>query len=99
MYTDQTGKYPHRLSQGNRYQIILREIYGNPTCVEPMKNKTEGEMILALSRALEQMKTQGILPTHQVLDNELITAYRLEIKKTRLTYQIVPPDYHQSNLA
>ena len=26
-------------------------------------------------------------------------AYRLEIKKTSMTYQLVPPDDHQRNLA
>ena len=42
MYTDQTGKLPHRLICGNRYQMILHEIDGNSTCIETMKNKTEG---------------------------------------------------------
>ena len=57
--------------------MILHEIDGNYTWIESMKNKTEGEMILAWRRALERMKAQGIVPTHQVLDNEISTAYRL----------------------
>ena len=42
MYTDQTGKFPHRSSRGNRYQMILHEIDGNSAWIEPMKNKIEG---------------------------------------------------------
>ena len=64
-----------------------------------MKNKKEGEMILTRRRALERMKAQDIVPTHQVLDNEISTAYRLEIKKTSMTYQLVPPDDHRRNLS
>ena len=71
--------------------MILNEIYGKSTWIEPMKKKTEEEMILARRRALERMKAQGIVPTHQVLDNEIYMAYRLEIKQTSMTYQIVPP--------
>ena len=99
MYTDQTGNLPHRFSQGNRYQIILHEIDGKSTWIEPMKNKTEGGIILAWRRTLQRMKSQGIVTTHQVLDNEISTAYRLETKQTITTYQLVPPDDHWRNLA
>ena len=99
MCTYQTGKFPHMLRRGNRYQIIPNEIDGNSIWIEPMKKKTEEEMILARRRALERMKAQGIVPTNQVLDNEISTAYRLEIKKTSMTYQLVPPDDHRRNLA
>ena len=57
--------------------MILHEIYGNSTWIEPMKNKTEGGVILDQHRALERMKAQRIVPTHQVLDNEISAAYRL----------------------
>ena len=54
-------------------------------------------MILAWRRALERMKAQGIVPTYQVLDNEISTAYRLEIKQKSMTYQLVSPYDHQRN--
>ena len=49
--------------------MILREIGGNSTWIEPIKNKTEGGLILDRRRSLEQMKAQGVLPNHQVLYN------------------------------
>ena len=79
--------------------MILHEIDVNSTWIESTKNKIEGEMILARRRALEQMKAQGLVTTHQVTENEISTEYRLEIKKTSMTYQIVPPDDHHCNLA
>ena len=74
MYTDQTGKLPHNSIQGNRYQMILHEIDGNTNWSETMKNKTEGEIILARLCASERMKSHGIVPTHQVLYNEISAA-------------------------
>ena len=69
MYTNQTVKFPCRSIQVNRYQMILREIGGNSTWIEPIKNKTEGGLILDRRRSLEQMKAQGVVPNHQVLYN------------------------------
>ena len=99
MHTKQTGKSPHRSIRGNKYQTILHEIDGNYTWIEPMKNKTEGEMILAWRRALDSVKDQGILPKHQVLENEISAAYIIEIKMMNTTFQIVPPDDHHRNLS
>ena len=56
-------------------------------------------MIFSRRCALERMKLQGIVSNHQVLDNEISTTYRLEIKQTSMTYQLVPPDDHWCNLA
>ena len=79
--------------------MILHAIDSNSTWVEPMKNRTKGEMILAQRRALARMKTQGIVPTHQVLDNEISKAYKTEIQATGMTYQLVPPDDHRRNIS
>ena len=99
LFTDQTGRFPQQSSRGNNYQMILHDIDSNSTWVEPMKNRTEGEMILARRRALARMGTQGIVPVHQVLDNEISKAYKTEIQATGMTYQLVPPDDHRRNIA
>ena len=99
LFTDQTGRFPQQSSRGNNYQMILHDIDSNSTWVEPMKNRTEGEMILARRRALARMKIQGIVPTHQVLENEISKAYKTEIQATGMTYQLVPPGDHRRNVA
>eukprot|EP00804_Cyclotella_cryptica_P008991 CCRYP_003100-RA/>CCRYP_003100-RA protein AED:0.31 eAED:0.29 QI:0/-1/0/1/-1/1/1/0/525 len=99
LYTDQTGKFPHLSSQGNRYQMILYHVDSNSIWAEPTKNKTEGELILACNRALQRMKACGIQPTQQVLDNEISAAYKLAITASGMTYQLVPPGDHRRNIA
>jgi hypothetical protein len=99
LFADQTGRFPQQSSRGNNYQMIHHNIDSNSTWVEPMKNRTEGKMILVRRRALAQMKLQQIVPTHQVLDNEISKAYKTEIQATSMTYQLVPPDDHRCNMA
>ena len=99
MFTDQTGKFPHLSSRGNRYQMIMYHVDSNSIWVEPTKNKTEGEMILARERALTQMHTCLIKPKRQVHDNEASAAYKLAIKESGMDYQLVPPDDHRRNIA
>ena len=99
IYTDQTGKFLHASSLGYNYQMIIHEIDGNSTWVEPMKNKSQGEMIRARRDALLRMEIQNIVPVCQILDNEISEAYKEEIQNTGLTYQLVPPDDHRRNIA
>ena len=43
------------------------------------------------------MKQQGIIPKHQVLENEISEAYKAEIELENVTYQLVlSDDYHQN---
>ena len=99
IYTDQTGKFPHASIRGYNYQIIVHKIDGNSTWVEPMKNKSQGEMIRARRAALLRMELQDIVPVLQILDNEISEAYKEEIRNTGMKYQMVPPDDHHRNIA
>ena len=99
MFSDQTGKFLHTSSKGDNYQISLHKIDGNSTWIDPMKNKTEGEMILSQCRTLARIKLHSIVPKHQVLDNEISAAYKAEIQAKNMTYQIVPPNDHYRNIS
>ena len=79
--------------------MILYHVNSNSIWVEPTKNRTEGELILARSRALLRMKACNITPRHQVLDNEISAAYKDAITTSAMTYQLVPPDDHRRNIA
>ena len=48
--------------------MIIHDIDTNSTWLEPIKDRTEGEMILGRSRSLERMKLCGILPKNKVLE-------------------------------
>jgi len=94
MYTDQTGCFPHTSSRGNRYQMIAFHVDSNSIWVDPMKNRTEGEMIQARERILRRMKACKIIPRHQIMDNEASEAYISAIQQSDMTYEKVPPDDH-----
>ncbi|KAL7486156.1 LOW QUALITY PROTEIN: hypothetical protein ACHAW6_012454 [Cyclotella cf. meneghiniana] len=91
--------YPHLSNRGYRCQMILYRTDSNSIWVEPTKNRTEGELILARTRALTRMQTCGLTPKRQVLDNEASAAYKQSILNSGLTYQLVPPDDHRQNVA
>eukprot|EP00804_Cyclotella_cryptica_P020425 CCRYP_014405-RA/>CCRYP_014405-RA protein AED:0.11 eAED:0.09 QI:0/-1/0/1/-1/1/1/0/940 len=99
VYSDQTGQFPHVSSRGYRYQMILYHTDSNSIWVEPTKNRTEGELILARTRALSRMGACGLSPKRQVLDNEASAAYKQAILDSGMTYQLVPPDDHRRNVA
>ena len=44
------------------------------------------------------MKELGIVPKHQVLENEISKSYKAEIRATRITYQVALPDNHCRNI-
>ena len=45
------------------------------------------------------MKERGIVPKHQVLDNEISKSYKAEILSTGMTFQLDLPDNHRRNIA
>ena len=45
------------------------------------------------------MNQRGIIPKHQVLENEILEAYKAEIELTSMTYQLLLLDYHRRNIA
>lgn len=75
------------------------DINRNLIWAEAIKNRTEGEIVLARQRALERMIAQGVEPEHQILDNEASKEYKTAITKSGMTFQRVPPDDHRRNVA
>ncbi len=49
--------------------------------------------------ALEQMQKAGIIPKHQVLDNQASAAYKKAIGNSDMTYELVPLDDQWHNMA
>ncbi len=70
LYPDQTGDFPHVSSRVNRSIMLLHHVDSNSMWVEPLKNQKEPTLITARTRALEQKRRQGIVPKHQILDNQ-----------------------------
>ncbi len=52
IHTNQTGAIPHTSQRGNRYIMVAIHLDANYIFVEPMKNRTEGEMIRAYQKII-----------------------------------------------
>ena len=69
IHTNQMGAFPHTSQRGNRYIMVAIHLDANYIFAEPMKNRTEGEMIRVYQKIINQMKAAGLGLKKQVLDN------------------------------
>jgi len=99
IHSDQTGAFPYTSQCGNRYVMVSIHLDANYIFNEPMKNRTEGEMIKAYQKIINRMKAAGLGLKTQQLDNEASTAYKECIRNNGMTHELVPPDNHRCNLA
>jgi hypothetical protein len=61
--------------------MVLVEIDGNFIDAEPMKSKTEGEMIKAYHALWERLTAKGtVKPTTHIMDNKASAEYKKEIQ-------------------
>ncbi len=56
MFSDQTGQFPTRSQQGNKYIMVMVEINSNAILVESMKSCKDDEMIRAYNALLLRLK-------------------------------------------
>ncbi len=79
--------------------MVAIHLDANYIFAEPMKNRTEGEMISAYQKIINRMKAAGLGIKKQVLDNECSTAMKACIKSNGMTHELVPPGQHRRNQA
>jgi hypothetical protein len=99
MYADQTGPFLAVLSLGNKYVMILHHVDSYSSWLEAMQNQSGGELILARAWALARMRRCGLIPKHQILVNQASAKYKAAIEASGMTYELVPPEEHQCNMA
>jgi hypothetical protein len=99
IHLDQTGAFPFTLQRGNRYIMVIIHVNTNYIFVEPMKNKTKGEMIASYQEMINRMRTASLGLKHHRLDNEASAAFKECIKANGMTHELVPPGNHRCNLA
>jgi hypothetical protein len=74
IYSHQTGHFLQVSSLGNKYIMVIHDVDSNSSWAEALKDNTGGKLILGRAQALEQMQKAGIVPKHQVLDNQASAA-------------------------
>ena len=56
MFSYQTGRFPVTSFTGSQYIMVLFETIANNMLVEPMRNRTSGEMMRAYQVLVDRMK-------------------------------------------
>ena len=67
--TSQPGRFPKKSIKGSQYMMVLLESESNAILVEPMKNRTSGEMIREYQVLINRLQSAGIAPKQHILDN------------------------------
>jgi len=97
--TVQPGRFPKKSLRGNQYIMVLTKSDSDVILVEPMKNRTSGEMIRAYQALINHLHAANIIPEQHILDNECSEVFKATIKGNNMTYQLVPPHDHRRNRA
>jgi hypothetical protein len=79
--------------------MVLVEIDSNYIAMEPMRSRETAEMIKVYETMMERLKSTGIQPKKQILDNEAPRAYLEAIEEQGLEWELVPPNNHRRCIA
>jgi hypothetical protein len=79
--------------------MVLTESDSLAILVEPMKNRSAGEMARAYQALIDRLNATGIFPLEHILDNECSALFKQQIQLNKMTYQFVPPHDHRRNQA
>ena len=99
IYSYQTGKFPVMLFCVNKYIMVLLDLDSNNILSEPMRNRTEGEMMRLYQKLIDRLKEKGIQSKLHLLDNECSEEFKEVINNNDMKYQLVPPHDHIRNIA
>ena len=78
--------------------MVMVEIDSNYILVEPMKNKTDDEMIATYQKLLKQIKRTGRQVEKHVFDNECSERMK-ELIRDECLLELCPPGIHRQNIA
>ena len=66
-----------------QYIMALYELNSNATLVEPLRNKTSGEMMAAHQNLEGRLKEGGVEPKLHTVDNKISVEYKEAISNSR----------------
>ena len=87
--------------------MLVHHVDSNSMWAQPLQNQLEGTLIVAQTTILKFMWQQGIVPMHQILNNQCSAQMKPAMDATvlsdgstsKMTYKLVPPDEHWRNIA
>ena len=70
IFSDQTGTFPKISTKGSKYIMVMYGAEINTTLAEPIKSRSEQELIRATTKMHEYLTTRGLKSSFQILDNK-----------------------------
>ena len=70
IYTDQTGKFPHKSSKGKQYVMVAYLYKANAILAEPLKNRTGVSLLETYQNIYSTLSSSGLFPKLYILYNE-----------------------------
>ena len=68
--------------------MALAEMDSDAILVEPMRNRTAGEMVKTYQKLIDRLKKCGIKPKMHILDNECSEEFKQGIEGNNMKYQL-----------
>ena len=99
IFTDQTGKFPITSSKVNTYIMNMYIHDPNAILAEPMKSRSQHEIVRAQIKLHNLLTNRGFTPQVQVLDSECPAALKQYFVARGITFQLVLPYMHRTNSA
>ena len=79
--------------------MVLYDHDSNAIIPEPIKSRSEAELIRAYSVLHAKLTNRGLRPKFQMLDNKCPAGLKDYMRRKGITYQLVPPHLHRTNSA
>ena len=97
--TDQTGRFPVTSICGSKYLMILYNHDSNSIISEPLKLRSEHELIHAYSTLHTHLSNREIAPQVQMLNNECPDGLKQDMQNAGVAFQLVPSHLQRTNAA
>ena len=95
-FSDQTGQFPTRSKQGNKYIMVMVEVDNNAILVESLKSCKDSKLICGYKSLLLRLQRAKIVPWKNVMDNKISKAMKEHIQdECKVKLGLVSPGCHR----
>jgi hypothetical protein len=95
IHTNQTGALPHTSQHSNCYILVAVHLDANYIFAKPMKNRTEGEMIMVYQKIINRMKAAGLGLNKKGTRQQMLGGNEGMHQRKRHGLQTCPPGQHR----
>jgi hypothetical protein len=86
LFSDQTGRFLVTSSKGNKYVMVVYDYDSAAILAEPIKNRTEIELLRAYSRMHQYLTDRGLKSQLQKLNNECSAALKQFMRNANVEF-------------